>query len=131
MVTYDMVKTAFELHGLVDITPDRRQHPETRHFLDPRVSDMFGDEGRGKMRVYYVFNPVTGIFRRRIERIWMSPHYGKMRHETAYALNRRKTVPYLNHKIREVIPVHDIVQQMQLAATAIDSYRIARKVQVD
>lgn len=140
MITYDSVKAAYALEGLVDITPERVKHPDTKHFLDPYVSDIYGRNGF-KMRVYYVFNPSTGIFRRRTEHIWINSYGQKCRREVAYTLNRRTTkwvYHFLNcrernwplqsrQKVRQVIPVHDIVKQMQLAATAIDAYRQAKR----
>ena len=130
---YELASAAYKAIGLVDITPERCQYKSTRHFLDPKVSDMLGLNGH-KMRVYYVFNPTTGVFRRRKDEIIPLGNGTIWRKAAAYPLNRRKTVYHAfdGHtpamKRREIILEHDIVKQMQLAAGPIWAYRKKRGI---
>jgi hypothetical protein len=129
----ETVEAAYKAIGLVDITPERCKYKTTRHYLDPKVSDMLGLNGH-KMRVYYTFNPVTGVFRRRKDEIIPLGNGTIWRKASAYPLNRRKTVWHAfdghiqTKKRRDIILEFDIAKQMQLAASAILSYRKKRGV---
>jgi hypothetical protein len=129
-LTYDEIANTYKQHGLVDITPENCKYKSTRHFLDTRLSDPLGLNGP-KMRVYYVFSPETGEFRRRIDTIRPLSNGKNWRQASAYPLNRTKTLTYNGRRYREIMLEHDITKQMYLASSAIDSYRRARGVETE
>jgi len=135
-MTYEDVKAAYDREGLVDITPENLKNKSTKHFLDPQVSDVLGLKGH-RFRVYYVFNPTSGKFRRRKDEIIPLGNGKKWYKRDGYPLNRRKTVYQVIEgstlSMRQLIPhrefilEYDIVKQMQLALNPIGCYRKTHK----
>jgi hypothetical protein len=120
--SYAEMRQRYRELGLVDITPERTQYPDTLHFMDTRVSD-------DNYVAYYVFIPHTGMFRRRYRFSGVNTWGEKYVTDRGYAINRRKTMMYPDgNKYRVHIPVHDIAEQMYLALSTIEAYRRARKL---